>query len=505
MVKLGKALFVILITLACLFKLSVGATDKDTLIVASSLDLKSADPYMATGATWEMAPVWSDRLLGRDPKTGEIKPHLAESWRQVDDLTLEIKLRRGIRFHNGEPFNAQAVKTTLEWYAEPANKSFMLTYLNWINRVEIIDSYTLRIISKNPAPLAVLVLADAAPIYPPKYFKNVGPEKFGNEPVGTGPYKFVRWKRGSEVVFTTNEEYFGGLKAKPRTKNFIFRIIPEEATRVAELLAGGVHIIYDLSPEQIIFLQKTPNVRTTKVKEASTYFLYMDVVGKTGQNPFQKAKVRQAVAHAIDKNAIVNNIMRGLFYEAGSVVSPFSFGCEPNVKQHTYDPEKARNLLAEAGYPKGFETDLYGYKEKAVAETIMGYLDKVGIKINIKWYGGQLPALLNLIKAGRVPFGFHSYFTSVRDADRILSLWFESKGERSYSSSPEIDKWLHEAGSTIDQKRRQELFSKVQQYIADNVLAIPIMGGVRIFAFSGDLDYHPTDYDDAWYTVGWKK
>jgi len=504
MIKLGKVFFVILVNLLIVFQLSAEATGKDTIVIAVPLDLKSADPYMQSAITWDMAPLWSDRLLGRDLRTGEFKPHLAESWKQVDNLTLEFKLKRGIKFHNGEPFDAKAVKVTLEWYADPSSKSFMQTYLKWINKVEIIDNYTVRIISNNPAPLAILVLADAAPIYPPEYLKGVGPEKFGNEPIGTGPYKFVRWKKGSEVVFTKNEEYFGGLKGNPRVKNFVLRIIPEEATRVAELMSGGVHITYDLSPEQIFFLQKMKDIKIAKVRECRTYFLYMDAVGKTGSNPFQKIKVRQAVAHAIDTGAIVQNITLGLYPETKSVISPVAFGYETNVKQYPYDPEKARSLLSEAGFPKGFEIDLYGHREKSTAEAIMGYLNKVGIKVNLKWYGGQWPALQEVIKAGKVPFGFATWWTSIRDADRVLSLWFTSKGDLSYCSLPDLDKVILEAGSIVDQKRRKELLGKAQQYIADNAFAIPIMGGSRIFGFNANLDFNPTDDEDAWFAAGWK-
>ena len=486
-----------LIVLTMLIAAPLAEAKKDTLVVAFDRRMMTLDNNETTDrSALVLYHNWGDTLVYRDPATHELVPCLAESYKFLDPTTIEMKLRKGVTFHNGEPFNAEAVKFSMQILKDP--KTLTYGYFRVFKGVEVVDDYTVRIISEKPNPTALEVIANMFSIYPPQYYQKVGREGFGKSPVGTGPYQFVSWKQDSEVVFKAYPKYFGGPKGQARIPNLLVRIIPEEVTRVAELMTGGVDLIRAglISPEQIPLIEKNPSLKIDSAEILRTWYITMDSMGRSGINFFKDKRVRQAVNHAIDKNEIIQAVLKGYATPTNSATNSLHFGHEPNVASYPYDPAKAKKLLADAGYPNGFTVDYYAYRDKSVAEAISGYLTAVGIKTNMKWLGGQWDVMDKNLAAGSVPLAYLSWGSySVFDASSILNRFFLSDDPQCYGTTPEINKLLTEAMDIVDSKQRKALYSKAQKIIADEAFWVPLYNAKVICAMTKNLNFKPS-YDE---------
>ncbi len=316
-----------------------------------------------------------DDLLYRDPVTMEYKPLLAKSYKWVDNKTLEFELREGIKFHNGEPFDADDVVFTVNYVVNPDNKVLVQQNVDWMEKAEKLGPFKVRITCKKPFPAALEYLSGNVPIYPNEYYAKEGPKGFGLKPVGTGPYKVVEVEQGKRIVFKRNPDYFKeSPKGQPAIETIVQRTIPELTTQIAELMTGGVDWIYMLPPDQMEKIGKVPGIETVVGEDMRIAFLQMDASKRCGETPFAKLEVRRAVNHAIDRAAIAKNLVGGASRVVDSACFPTQFGCEQNVMKYDYNPAKAKELLAKAGYPDGFETDFYAYRDRPFAEAMVGYL-----------------------------------------------------------------------------------------------------------------------------------
>ena len=477
---------------------------KDTLIVAFDRRMMTLDNNETTDrSALVLYHNWGDTLVYRDPEKREWAPCLAESYRFLDPLTIEMTLRKGVTFHNGEPFNAEAVRYSMELLKDPKS----LNYRNFLNfkEVVVVDDYTIRIISKRPNPTALEFIGNMFSIYPPEYHKKVGRDGFGKSPVGTGPYQFVSWRQDTEIVFKAYPDYFGGPKGKATIPNLLVRIIPEEVTRIAELITGGVDVIRAglVSPEQIPLLEKKPNVKIASTEILRSWYITMDSRGRSGVEFFKDKRVRQAFNHAIDKNEIIETVLDGYALSTDSATTSLHFGYEPNVTVYPYDPAKARELLAEAGYPSGFSVDYYAYRDKSVAEAISGYLAAVGVKTNLRWLGGQWDVMDKNLAAGSVPLAFLSWGSySVFDASSIMNRFFMRADPQSYGTTPEVDAALLRAMEIVDPQERKALYSQAQKVIADEAFWIPLYSARVISAMDSKVNFKPSyDEIDRYFTA----
>ncbi|MFQ5937332.1 MAG: ABC transporter substrate-binding protein, partial [Acidiferrobacterales bacterium] len=339
----------------------------DTLIWATDREADVADPYynnirelVIIGHT-----AW-DGLVLRDLDTGEFKPLLAMSWKWVDNLTLELKLRKGVVFHNGKKFTADDVVYTVNHVSNKDNG--VLTYRNvsWMKNAEKLGKYKVRINLNKPFPAALAYLSNAAFIMPAGHYDKAptradGKKDFGAvHPVGTGPYKITEVTPGERIVLVKNDKYLkGGPKGQPQIGKIVFRTIKEMTTQVAELLTGGIDWIWDVPKDQAERLLGTGQVQVTNAKTMRVSYIQFDVNGKSGQDFFTKKKVRQAFAHAVNRPSIATNLVGPASAVIPSACHPAQFGCAQDVPKWEYNPKKAKQLLAEAGYPNGFEFDLY--------------------------------------------------------------------------------------------------------------------------------------------------
>jgi peptide/nickel transport system substrate-binding protein len=378
----------------------------------------------------------------------------------------------------------------------------------FLKEVEVLDEYTVRIDTTVPYPTALEVIANILLIYPPKYLREVGLEAFGKHPIGTGPYRFKDWSTPSEIVFEANPHYFGGPKGKPMIPNLRIVMIPEELLRIEALLSGSVDLIRggSVSPDQIQFLKVNPNFKISKAETMRIFFLIMDTTDRTKIPFFKDKRVRKALNYAIDKQALVNKVLKGYAKTAHSVVTPLHFGYTKGVAVYSYDPAKAKKLLEEAGYPNGFDVDLYFIRDESVAEEIAGYLKRVGINANLvikkRWrdlygeiVGGNSPLIF-------LPTGGYSIF----DASAVLNLYFLMDSPRCLGSNWEIDRILRQADQTTDVDRRRRLLAKAQKIISEEAFWVPLYYGNSIAAMKNDLNFQ-TSYDeiDRYFNAFWSR
>lgn len=504
---------VIAIFLGSLFLLAppvFGAAEnaQDTLVVSlGTSPLSPLDPALTTSRQiLVLYHNWGDTLLYRDPVNHEIVPCLAESYQYLDEKTLEFTLRKGVLFHNKEPFNAEAVRFSMERLK--MNDSLVARYLKVFTDVDVVDAHTIRFKTAIPVPTALDVITNTLFIYPPRYYRQVGKEGFNQHPIGTGPYRFVSRSSPSEVVFEANPDYFNGPKGEARIPNLDVQISPEEILQVESLIKRKVDLLRATNhyQEQLPFLRKNPFVNIKSVGILRTCFLVMDATGRSGVGFFKDRRVRRAINHAIDKNHIVRGPFNTMADPIKGVCTPLHFGYEPDVMTYPYDPKKARRLLRAAGYPDGFEVDFYAGISEGTAEVIVEHLKAVGITANLKWMGGQWYRFYKKFLEGEMPLALLTWGSySIFDASAIMNPFFVRTAPGCYGTTSEVDRLLRAADATIEQERRKAFFSQAQKIIAREAFWVPLVKNRSIAVMNRALNFQPSyDEIDRYFTASWQ-
>lgn len=484
-------------TTAVAFALSASITayaDKasDTLSVAFTKELESVDSYMNSareGIVMQRA-IW-DGLLYRDPATNEYKGNLATAWEWIDDLTIEFKLREGVKFHNGEEFNADDVVYTVDFVANPDNGVKTQRNVSWMKSAEKIDDFTVRLHLKEAFPAAIEFLAGPVSIYPNEYYEEVGPSGMALSPVGTGPYKAVKIEPGKHFVLEKNDNYFDGPKGSANINRIDIRTMPDINTQMAEMFNGTLDLIWQVPADQAGKLGEMEQFQAVNESTMRVGFLLLDASGKSDENtPFKDIRVRQAVAHAIDSQSIVDALLKGSSQVVKSACFPSQFGCDTDVKTYEYSPEKAKALLAEAGYPDGFTTDFFAYRNRDYAEAISSYMNAVGIKTNFNML--KYAALRDMASTSGVPVNFQTWGSySINDASAFTGQFFKF-GALDTVKDPAVRDALAIADTSTDPAVRIENYSKALNRIADQAYMVPMFSYNTNYVFTPEVSYTPT-------------
>lgn len=477
---------------------------KDTLTLVFEQDEPTLDPHMHSSRHLiNLFYHTHDNLGTRDLSTMKMGPHLAKSWLAIEPTVWEMELRDDVVFHNGEPFDAETVKYNLERITNPEQKSPQMGNFEPFESAEILSPYKLRINSKAPWPIFAERLQNFQ-MLPPKYTMEKGDEYAGSHPIGTGPYKFVDWKRDQQIVLERNDAYWG---PKPAFKNIIIRIIPEKATEIAELLAGKIDLMRAVPTDQIDTIKQS-GVADVVVQDALRVFMIgLDARGRTGPNPFQDVRVRHAVNHAVNVDGIIESLQVG-GHRAPALLNPMHFAYDASIKPHEYDPEKAKALLAEAGYPDGFSTKMASPSghllpnARLVEQAIQRDLGKVGIMMENEILEGstfnELQDKGTLAPMINMSWGSYSVF----DPDALYYLITYSKSNKSYWTNEEFDKLIEEAHSIVDQDRRLELYTQAQKIVREEAPYLFLFTLVGVYATSKSIDWKPDpDEIERWYNA----
>ncbi|MGD9316879.1 MAG: ABC transporter substrate-binding protein [Anaerolineae bacterium] len=454
------------------------------LRIGISLDVESMDPFFVNQAAgWSVVHALFDHLVERDFE-GNIVPGLALSWTIVDTSTLEFELRQDVSFHNGEPFNAESVKFSVERMLAEEEAPNQGKFTS-IDSVEIMDDYTVRLHLNRPDGTLFDSLTSRLAMLPPQYFEEVGAEGFAQAPVGTGPFSFVEWVPDDHVTLVANEDYWeGSYKGQPQVDTVIFRPIPEAATRVAELEAGGVHMIQDVLPDQMDELEAAG---LTVVPDEAFQLQYVFFITDDESLPTHDVRVRQALNYAVDVEAIIENLLAGLGSHIASPIGPGYLGYNPDVEPYPYDPDMARELLADAGYADGFETtlDVTTAGHTDIVDAVAGYLAEVGVDVTIQDYElGQFnqnwmdraQSMLWAARWGNTP------------DPQSIELFASCNGWITRYCNEEVTTHLEAARDTLDQDERAEHYAAASELMHEDPLAIYLNTAAQIYGLDAGVE-----------------
>ena len=445
------------------------ATRQPVLKVALPSNLETIDPHQFRSILSGSAIACAcETLLTHDVETMAFKPLLATSWRNLDPNTWEFKLRQGVRFHNGEAFNADSVKFSIERIINsPLNTLGKTAWPpSFGQSVEIIDPYTVHIVTKVPDPLVPNRLAaESLSMAPPKGLADYREKFVADRIIGTGPYKFVSYAIGRGATFEVNPDYWGPPPATPRIE---WLILPDNATRVAALQSGAADVIANLPIPLLDTVEAADGLRVYSVLGSIVHGILLNA----NQTPALKdVRVRQALNHAVDRAAILKNLYkdRGKLLN-GVVASQVQYAIDPGA--YAFDPDKAQALLRQAGFGDGLELTFWestNRNELAVeaSQAIVGYLEDVGVHVNLQlleW--GEFNA-----RASRTQFKdalHYGFINGTWDPDYVMQRFLPTFPTfRYYTATGELEQELHAFGSAFAGEERGKLAATCQQAIHD--------------------------------------
>lgn len=430
---------------------------KNTLTWAQGADVTSLDPHQGkeTPAVQVNTQIF-DTLVTVDPETNEVVPQIAESWEQTDDQTYVFKIREGIKFHDGSDLTAEDVKFSLDRARNSAAVSYIV---NFIEEVTVDDDHTVTV--KTTAPYAPTLRNLAIPFAAivPKAVVEADENAFIQNPVGSGPYKFVEWNHGDHVTLKAFDDYYAG---KPETENLIMKVIPETSQRTIALETGEVDLAYDLAVNDIPKVNSDDKLTVYEIPSLTCWYVSMNM----NKKPFDNPKVREAMSMAIDRQTIIDTINAGSGQTADAIIAPAVFGYySTGVKE--YNPTKAKELLAEAGYPNGFSTTLWVNDNQSrieMCQAMQAMLLEVGVQCNLEVL--EFGSFISRTTAGDHDLAYLGWTTSSGDADySYYSLEHSTQqgaaGNRSFLADPDVDKLIEEARSNTNEEERKELYKEL--------------------------------------------
>lgn len=459
-----------------------------TLVIARTNDANNLDPHffslLAAQAVVHHKVYEGLVKLG---KSNEFEPMLATEWKQLDGVTWEFKLREGITFHDGTPFTAEAVQKTIARVLDKQVASPRANLFTSIKEVKKIDDHTVHFVLHEPfAPLLSVLASGEGAIISPKAIEQYGME-LSKHPTGTGPFTFESWTPGQEIVLAKNENYWG---EKPSLDKVVFKAVPEDATRLAMVETGEAHVAEQLPVTEIERVQSSSSMTLGRFEA-----FYVDFIGfNIKKKPFDDVRVRQAIAHAIDKEAILAGVYNNSGTVANSTLGPKVVGYSPDITSYPFDMEKAKALLAEAGYPNGFRATVYTNDNKArmnVAEVLQSQLKKIGIDLEVRVmeYGAYVDAAAK----GETEMFIIGWGNATGDADyNQFSIAHSSAagapGNYAFLTDPDVDRFIEAGRKEQDLEKRKQFYQQAMEIQSRDAVYIPYRNGENIAAINKNVE-----------------
>lgn len=510
MKSIAKVIFGVLLTAL----LGIGSASAAQLVIGSALEPSSIDPhYHNLGPNNAIARHIFESLVDTN-ENQQLGPGLAVSWKPINDTTWEFKLRQGVKFHDGTPFTADDVLFTFERApnVEASPSSFALYTKG--KTLKKIDDYTIHIMTEKPYPL---MPNDVSTIYiiSKKHGQGAktGDYNSGKATIGTGKFKFAEWVPGDRLVLEKNSAYWG---EKAQFDRVVFKPIKSDPARVAALLAGDVDMIDVVPTADIPRLKENPNIVLSQGVSNRVIYLHLDqfrdespfITGTGDKNPLKDQRVRKAISKAINRPAIVERVMEGVALPAGQLLPEGFFGVSPTIKPEKYDPEGAKQLLAEAGYPNGFGLTLHGPNDRyindaKICQAIGQMLARVGIDTKVETMSksvffskasqggpGKTPAFSFILVGWGSGTGEASspLKSLLHTYDKERGLGASNRGR--YSNA-EMDKLVQQALATVDDAKREKLLQQATEIAIEDLGIIPLHYQVNVWATRKGLAYTP--------------
>ncbi|WP_298719639.1 ABC transporter substrate-binding protein [uncultured Oceanisphaera sp.] len=483
---------------------------ENSMVVAINKEIQSLDSlYSTSRESLILSHLLSDQLVSVDPTTGEYMPALAESFSFVDPSTIEFVIREGVKFHDGSDLTVEDVVYSINWAASDEGQTYRRTMVSlWFDRVEKVDDRRLRLYSKFPYPLA---LRDIATFVQTRkagsYHKDgkVNIDAFASDYNGTGPFKVSSFSMGSGLVLERFEDYYANSpKGVLSLDKLVLKPVTDWGTLTAEMMAGNVDWSYSIPEDVATSVASMPTIKHISGPELRIAFINLDAKGMTGENnPLTKLKVRQALNYAVNRKSIVKNLVNDSAFVINAACHPSQFGCASDVKAYEYDPEKAKKLLTEAGYPDGFEFEMWAHVDKPVVEAIAADLAKVGVKVKMNWAKlGTLDKARNQeeTQAYLGTWGSFGTFDVAASADHFIS-----GSDRNLHNDTTIESLFVDAQKTTDSQAREQMYKEALKRFAEQAYWVPMFSYSVNFLANNDVEFTPwADGVPRLYELNWK-
>lgn len=416
-----------------------------------------------------------EHLVDRD-LDGKLIPSLATSWSLINDTTWQFTLRKGVIFHNGEAFDAEAVKFSIERILDPARKSPQNKLYESIDHVDVIDNHTVNIITKRLDVLLPNKIGLFANIVPHISSNGSDNTELATHPIGTGPFKFISWVRGKEVVLISNRTYWGH---PPKIDRLVFYFIPDSQKQIDMLINGALDIVSNISPRSSLVLKQNPN--TDLLKKATVQYISSQMNTLKG-GPLSDRRVRQGINHAVDVDKLIKYVFNGNGRRLATIAMPEEFGFHSSLKHYPYDLRTAKELLKEAGYSGGMTLTFLVHNElKDLGKAIEQQLLKVGIKTKNELIsrGDFIKGMTNNTLDFDLTLGYPTdpYF----DASFQLNLMFGSKSPFSRYHHKEIDQLLERAAGETDEAQRRRSLMTIQEIIHSEASKLFLFQVIKLY------------------------
>jgi len=435
-----------------------GPAAQEQVTVLTQDSISTLDPYLMVRTGLEesvAAHIWDTLVWIGDGF--DLEPNLAESWRLVNDLTWEVFLRQGVTFHNGEPFNAEAVKFSLARAAQLDGSLETFTDDVGLLQVEIVDDYTVRLHTAEPA-VSIIYELSSVEMLPPIYYGETAREDVARNPVGSGPYQLVGWDPGELVVLQANANFWQGA---PAIQSIVFQTELDVDERLADLVSGDADLVADLPPDRA----EAANTESTRLAAIeSTRRLFVGIRSDDG-TPGANRSVRQALNYAVDVQALVAEFHAGYGQRYGSWVNPPNG--DPGLSPWPYDPQKARDLLAQAGYSQGFEVVLDApvgryHRDQEIAEGIAAQLAEVGVRVTVQPQDWTTYVNDRLIPKSTAPLFLLGLMSRGNDLEDARNLAYSFPFNPTLWQNEGFEQLLREAEQTFNQTLRLNLLRQAQ-------------------------------------------
>jgi peptide/nickel transport system substrate-binding protein len=460
--------------------------------ILQTAEVKSMDPSNAFG-THEInvqAQVF-DALAAIDPQLNQL-PWLATSWTMQTPTTWQVKLRTGVKFSNGDPFTADDVVASFK-YLTRADALAAPNLQGW-SGVEKVDDSTVKVTTKAPD---IRFFGELTSFYVmPSKLLSSGPASLADRPVGTGAYTLTEWVKGERIVMEANPNYWNG---KPKIDKVTWKAVPEASARIAALQAGQADLIVNVPPESVDIINSGANTRVDTAHSLRNITLIFDSRAK----PFNDVRVRQALNYAIDKESIIKNVLGG----RAAVQATTSYEKTPNhnadVKPYAYDQQKAKDLLAQAGYPTGFTVEFHHptgrwIKDVEVAQAIAGMLAKVGVQTTLST--GEYTSFFNTWATGAYKGMTMIGTLNQYDADQVFQLFLYSKGRWGVyvGADPKIDSMYEAQNTELDAKKREQTLHDMEAYVRDQAYWLFLYFQDDVYATNKKLKWRAPSNEKIW-------
>jgi peptide/nickel transport system substrate-binding protein len=484
--RLLLAILLVVLPLLGSLPATAAAQTPNTLVIDTTAEAESLDPALVAQASgFSVINSIFDNLVERD-YSGALVPMLAESWTFPDADTIEFKLRQGVTFHNGEPFNAASVKFSIERLLDPnLNSPLRGGWPQTWQGVEIVDDYTVRFHFSAPEATIFDTMAQSAAMVPPVYYSS-NPEDFlAANPVGTGPFKFVESVRDDHTTLAANPNYWGTdtYKGAAQVPTVIFRPVPTAATRVADLLNGTADMIFDVAPDDIDTLRGHSGDGYQVVTGNAAKLQFVQFMPKKSTDPLADRRVRQALNMAVDVNSIVDNLYKGLGRRQSSPIMEGALGYDSSLAAYDYNPTFAKQLLADAGYPNGFSAtmDLANSDSPDAAMAVIGQLGQVGVKVQSQTFDvGTFNSNWSQDKSGDLRM---ARWGGLQDPAVFLNFTTVCGGflADQFACNQDATNLAKQAASTFDQDARAGVYSQIAHLLHDDPMGIYLANDVSVY------------------------